>query len=298
MPMSPVAEHRGLLMNVAYRILGSVAEAEDAVQETYARWYAMPAASRSNVESTAGWLITVTTRICLDTLRSARVRRERYVGEWLPEPIPDGVYWTSQSTPAYAADPADRFSLDESLSMALLVVLESMTPAERVSFILHDVFRYTFPEIGDIVGRTPQACRQLASQARRRISESRSSIAVPADEHARVVMAFHSALDSGDLAGLVKVLDPNVTAIGDGGGLVQAAIDPIVGAENVARHLLSLREQAPSMSSQVVVVNQRAGLVVRDEIGHPLAVASAAVADGKIERLWIVRNPTKLTSWL
>ena len=185
--MASVTADRGLLINVAYRLLGSVSEAEDAVQDAFARWYALPADSRDEIASPAGWLVTVTTRICLDMLGSARARRERYVGEWLPEPVPAGRSGRVRPHPSRSTDPADRVSLDESLSMALLVVLESMTPAERVAFVLHDVFRYTFAEIGEIVGRSPQACRQLASSARRRVREARGEH-VSAQEHARVVL--------------------------------------------------------------------------------------------------------------
>src|ERR1700758_2347963 len=167
-----IMSERRQLINLAYRLLGSLAEAEDAVQETYARWYAMPRPRQEAIESPAAWLTTVASRICLDLLRSARARRERYVGEWIPEPLPDRAEQLSGRSVGTAADPADRVTLDESVSMAFLVVLESMTPAQRVTFILHDVFRYPFAEVGEIVGRTPAACRQLASSARRRIPAS------------------------------------------------------------------------------------------------------------------------------
>ncbi|MEU3572224.1 sigma factor, partial [Kitasatospora sp. NPDC036755] len=161
-----VLGERRQLVNLAYRLLGSLAEAEDAVQEAYARWYALSGPRRAAVASPGAWLSTVTGRICLDLLGSARVRRERYVGEWLPEPLPDRTQWAGRGGPA---DPAEWVTLDESVDMALLVVLETMTPAERVAFVLHDVFRYPFPEIAGIVGRTPAACRQLAASARRRV---------------------------------------------------------------------------------------------------------------------------------
>lgn len=145
--MVEVFEDKALLMNIAYRLLGTVSEAEDAVQDAFVRWYSLAEGEREQVSSRTGWLATVTTRICLDVLGSARARRERYVGEWLPEPVPQAARWTSHSVTDHATDPADRVSLDESLGMALLVVLESMTPAERVSFTLHDVFGY--PSRGD-----------------------------------------------------------------------------------------------------------------------------------------------------
>src|SRR6476646_10278340 len=161
-----VSERRQLI-NVAYRLLGSLAEAEDAVQETYARWYALTPAQREAIESPGAWLTTVTSRICLDQLGSARARRERYVGQWIPEPLPEPAEWMSGTGPP--ADPAARITLDESVSMAFLVVLESMTPAERVAFILHDVFGYPFADVAEMVGRSSAACRQLASSARRRL---------------------------------------------------------------------------------------------------------------------------------
>ena len=166
--LSVIMSERRQLINLAYRLLGSVAEAEDAVQETYARWYTMSAPQQEAIESPGAWLMTVTSRICLDLLGSARARRERYVGEWVPEPLPDSAEWVSGRPGSIPADPADRVTLDESVSMAFLVVLESITPAERVALILHDVFRYSFAEVAQIVGRTPAACRQLASSARRR----------------------------------------------------------------------------------------------------------------------------------
>src|ERR1700740_3083911 len=163
--LSAVMKERRHLINVAYRLLGSLAEAEGAVQETYARWYAMSVQEQDAIESPGAWLTKVTSRICLDLLGSARARRERYVGEWVPEPLPDSADWISARPGSAMADPADRVTLDESVSMAFLVVLESMTPAERVAFILHDVFGYSFAEVAEIVGRSPAACRQLASSA-------------------------------------------------------------------------------------------------------------------------------------
>jgi RNA polymerase sigma factor (sigma-70 family) len=295
-PMASVAEDRGLLMNVAYRLLGSVAEAEDAVQDAYARWYAMSVDARDEIDSPTAWLVTVTTRICLDILGSARARRERYVGEWLPEPVPGKTTWTSQAATDRAIDPADRVSLDESLSMALLVVLESMTPAERVAFVLHDVFRYSFEEVGTIVGRSPEACRQLASSARRRVRNARRD-EISAEDHALVVSAFQVALETGDLRSLLEILDPNATAIPDGGGLVNAAIEPIRGAETIARYLLNLYQLKPDLTFQLTTVNGRTGLVGRDGAGETLAVASVSIANGLIEQIWVIRNPAKLVGW-
>ncbi|MFD2357233.1 sigma-70 family RNA polymerase sigma factor [Nonomuraea ferruginea] len=172
--LSALMSERRQLINLAYRLLGSLAEAEDVVQETYARWYAMSRQQQDAIESPGAWLTRVAGRICLDVLGSARARRERYVGEWIPEPLPERTEWISGRPGGATVDPADRVTLDESVNMAFMVVLESMTPAERVSFILHDVFCHSFAEVAEIVGRTPAACRQLASSARRRIRESRS----------------------------------------------------------------------------------------------------------------------------
>ena len=174
--LAVIMSERRQLINLAYRLLGSLADAEDAVQETYTRWYAMTAEQQAAIESPGAWLTTVASRICLDLLRSARVRRESYVGEWIPEPLPERAEWTSGQAGGAASDPADRVTLDESVNMAFLVVLDSMTPAERVAFILHDVFRYPFAEVAGIVGRTPAACRQLASAARRRIRAAQAPV--------------------------------------------------------------------------------------------------------------------------
>lgn len=160
--LDAVVGERRQLINLTYRLLGSLAEAEDAVQETYVRWCAMSAQQQDAIESPGAWLTTVASRICLNLLGSARARRETYIGEWIPEPLPNPAEWTNVRPGSTATDPADRVTLDESVSMAFLVMLESMTPSERVAFVLHDVFRYPFAEVAEITGRTPAACRQLA----------------------------------------------------------------------------------------------------------------------------------------
>lgn len=180
--------------------------------------------------------------------------------------------------------------------MALLVVLESMTPAERVAFVLHDVFAYTFSEVSDIVGRSPQACRQLASSARRHVDGVRSD-SVSTAEHERVVNLFHSALESGDPTALIQTLDPNARAIPDGGGAVQAAIEPVEGAEQIALYLLGLYRMQPDLSFRVDTVNGRAGLVGENAANQALVVITFAIAGGVIRSLWAVRNPDKLLSW-
>lgn len=289
-------QERGALLGLCYRLLGSLADAEDAVQETYARWYRLEESERRAIEHPKSWLMKVASRIALDMLGSARSRRERYVGEWLPEPVPHGGLWTSQGSDDRAADPSDRITLDESVSMALLVLLESMTPAERVAFVLHDVFQYSFAEVGDIVGRSPEASRKLASTARRRVGVARRS-PVQAAEHAAVVSSFRAAWETGDVAALIHLLDPDATVVADGGGIVSATVRPIRGAERIARGFMGLSKQRPNATIDEVVVNGEAGLVLKDG-DELLAVISLSVTDARVDRLWAMRNPEKLSAWL
>jgi len=286
-PSSIMAERRRLT-NLAYRLLGSLAEAEDAVQETYARWFAMSPEQQEAIESPAAWMTTVAGRICLDQLRSARARRESYVGEWIPEPLPE----PTGGTPA---DPADRVTLDESVSMAFLVVLESMTPAERVAFILHDVFGYPFAEVAQIVGRTPAACRQLASSARRRIRAAQPP-PTPAAEMAGIVREFRRAWEAKDVQALIGLLDPDAVAIADGGGLAPAELRPLEGGERIARTFIAFADRVPGITLLESTVNGQPGLVVQQE-GVTVTVCAFAVAGGRITRMWAVRNPEKLRPW-
>lgn len=283
---------RRQLINVAYRLLGSLAEAEDAVQETYARWYALSPEQRQAIASPGAWLTTVASRVCLDVLGSARARRERYVGEWIPEPLPEPSEWAT----GRAADPADRVTLDESVNMAFLVVLDSMTPAERVAFVLHDVFRYPFAEVGEITGRTAAACRQLASSARRRLRAVRAP-AAPTAQQAGIVRDFKQAWEAKDIGALVGLLDPDAVATADGGGLVSAATHPVEGGERIARYLVDLIATAPSgVAFLERTVNGQPGLVAQQD-GVTIAVYAFDVADGRIARIWVVRNPDKLHAW-
>jgi RNA polymerase sigma factor (sigma-70 family) len=294
--LGAIMSERRQLINLAYRLLGSLADAEDAVQEAYARWYAMSQQQREAIESPGGWLTRVTSRICLDLLGSARARRERYVGEWIPEPLPDRREWISGRSGGTTVDPADRVTLDESINMAFLVVLESLTPAERVAFILHDVFGYAFAEVAEIVGRTPAACRQLASSARRRLRPSQAP-ATPTAQRAGIVRAFKQAWQAKDIGALIGLLDPDATAIGDGGGLVGVAeLRPIQGGEQVARVAVEVAARAPDLTILERTVNGQPGLVVQQD-GVTVAVLAFDVAGDRIKRIWAVRNPEKLRHW-
>nr|WP_197717001.1 sigma factor-like helix-turn-helix DNA-binding protein [Glycomyces terrestris] len=233
-------------------------------------------------------------RICLDVLGSARRRRERYVGEWLPEPAPGAL--AAASGPEDRGDPAELAAREETVGYALLLVLETMTPAERVVFVLHDVFGYRFAEIGAIVGRSAGACRQLASAARRRVREGRRREVDPA-VHARVVAAFKDAWQHGDPDRLLPLLDPGAAAVVDGGGLVSAPTAPVVGAAGVAALLAGVHEKAPALTVEVADVNGRTGLLARDGSGDVMAVIAVATAGDRVRRLWVVRNPAKLTAW-
>ncbi|WP_327092706.1 RNA polymerase sigma factor SigJ [Nonomuraea sp. NBC_01738] len=287
----PIMSERRQLTNVAYRLLGSLADAEDAVQEGYARWYALPEARREEIVSPGAWLTRVVGRICLDALGSARVRRERYVGEWLPEPLPDP-----------GGDPSERVTLDESVTMAFLVVLESMTPAERVAFVLHDVFCHPFAEVAEIVGRTPAACRQLASSARRRVRASHSPAAPAARKTVRemgreagVVRRFRLAWQAQDVEALVALLDPGAVAVADGGGVVSAVLRPVVGGEAIAGYAVALGAVA-DLALRERTVNGRPGLVAERD-GVVEMVVAFEVAGERIVRIWAVRNPDKLRAW-
>jgi RNA polymerase sigma factor (sigma-70 family) len=289
--LSAIMSERRQLVNLAYRLLGSLAEAEDAVQETYARWYALSRQQQDAIETPGAWLTTVASRICLNLLGSARARRETYVGEWIPEPLPERTGQLSG-----AADPADRVTLDESVSMAFLVVLESMTPAERVAFILHDVFRYSFAEVAEIVGRTPAACRQLASSARRRVRSSQAP-AAPAARQARIVRDFKQAWETQDIDALIGLLDPGATAIADGGGLVTSFLRPIEGSEQIARAWVEIaRRAAGTMTFLERTVNGQPGLVAQQD-GLIVTVFAFDVAGDQIRHIWVVRNPDKLRPW-
>ncbi|GLX50218.1 RNA polymerase sigma24 factor [Streptomyces hygroscopicus subsp. hygroscopicus] len=294
--LEAITSERRQLINLAYRLLGSLAEAEDAVQETYTRWYAMSRQQRDAIRSPGAWLTTVAGRVCLNLLGSARARRETYVGEWIPEPLPEHTEWISGRQGFTMADPADRVTLDESVDLAFLVLLESMTPAERVAFVLHDVFCHSFAEVAEIVGRTPAACRQLASSARRRVRASRPAT-TPAAQRAGIVRDFKQAWEAGDIDALIGLLDPDATAIADGGGVVTAFLHPIEGGERIAHAWAELARRRPGdMTFLERTVNGQPGLVAQQG-GVTVTVLAFEVTGDRIRRIWVIRNPEKLRRW-
>ncbi|WBB75168.1 RNA polymerase sigma factor SigJ [Micromonospora sp. WMMD1128] len=290
--LDPALSERRQLINLAYRMLGSLTDAEDVVQETYARWFALTPGRREAIEAPGAWLTTVAGRICLDLLRSARARRERYVGQWIPEPLPDRAEWTCGRADG---DPVDQVTLDESIGMAFLVVLESTTPAERVAFVLHDVFRYSFAEVAEVVGRTPGACRQLASSARRRVREAQTP-GVPDATQVGIVRAFKQAWEASDIDALIGLLAPDATATGDGGGRVRAELRPVEGAEQIARFFAGRARTAAGVTILERTVNGQPGLVAQVD-GVVGAVLAFDIAGDRIRSIWTILNPDKLRAW-
>jgi len=285
-----VLGERRYLVSLAFRMLGTVAEAEDAVQETYTRWYRMDQAERDAIEVPRAWLTRVAGRICLDMATSARARRERYVGPWLPEPVPTAAF-----TGSGAADPLERVTLDDSVSTALLVVLEAMTPAERVAFVLHDVFAVPYAEIGQAVGRSAGACRQLAASARARVRRSPGR-QVTRGDHDAVVAAFAAACRAGDLAALTAALDPQAVLRSDGGGKVTAARNPVHGADRVARFLLGAARARPHLDVEEQDTADGLGFALWDQ-GRIVGVVTVDVAGGLVTGVRMMLNPDKLSLW-
>ncbi|MPY31418.1 sigma-70 family RNA polymerase sigma factor [Streptomyces adustus] len=294
--LGAIMSERRRLINLGYRLLGSLADAEDVVQETYARWYALSAREQQAIESPGAWLMTVAGRVCLNLLGSARVRRETYVGDWIPEPLPEPTEWVTGRSGADRTDPADRVTLDESVTMAFLIVLDSMTPAERVAFVLHDVFRYPFGEVAEVVGRSPAACRQLASSARRRVRTAQTPAGSGAGQ-AVVVRRFKRAWEAKDIDALISLLDPDAVATADGGGLAVTHLRPIVGGEQIAHAYARIARLSGERTTFLeYTVNGRPGLVARQD-GSLVTVFAFEIAGDRIRRIWAVRNPEKLRSW-
>ncbi len=283
--------HRGHLTGVAYRMLGTLADAEDAVQETYLRFARIETGGLRDVRA---WLTTTVARICLDQLGSARARRETYVGPWLPEPAVGtaGQFATAQLGSA-PLGPEDRVTLDESVSMAMLVLLEALSPAERTAFVLHEVLGLPYDEIAVTVGRSEAACRQLVARARAHVRERAPRFTPDQVQHSRAVEAFLQACAKGSVGDLVQVLDPGVVLRSDGGGRVAGvARKPVTGAPNVAKLLLGVaaRHDAVAVSD---VVNGSPGLVIVAD-GSVVGVMGFTVADHLITEIDFVVNPDKL----
>jgi RNA polymerase sigma-70 factor, ECF subfamily len=277
---------RPLLFSIAYRMLGSVSEAEDVVQEAFIR-YQVVRDEGTAVESPKAWLSAVVTRLSIDHLRSARVRRETYVGEWLPEPL---------VTDEGAGDPAARAELVESLSMSFLVLLERLTPVERAVFLLHDVFDFDFEEVSRIVRRTPATCRQHALRARRFIGENRPRFNASEAERDDLASRFFAAAGEGDVDGLIELLAEDVVVHGDGGGKVPQWSVPIVGADRVARLFARMGRQMQAMgaSSEAHRINGQPGAVFRGPNGGVFSVMSIEIVTGRIATIRSVVNPDKL----
>jgi RNA polymerase sigma-70 factor (ECF subfamily) len=230
-------------------------------------------------------------------LGSARARRERYVGPWLPEPLSaDATEWTSLANGALGGDPSDRVSRDESVSLALLTVLERLSPAERVAFVLHDIFGYAFADIAEITGRNPGACRQLASSARRRV-QADGRTQVSSTDLTRTAAAFKAAWETGAVAGLIGQLDRDATATIDGGGKVSAAAAPLTDREQIARFFLDVRRRRRDLVIRPAVISGAPGLTAHDAAGRTLATVSFALRGRLISDIWVMRNPDKLTTW-
>ncbi|MBB5780314.1 RNA polymerase sigma-70 factor [Nonomuraea jabiensis] len=272
-------EHRGLLHAVAYRVLGSVAEAEDVVQDAWLRWSRVDVAAVADAE---GYLVRVATRLAIDRLRSARVRRESYVGPWLPEPM------------LTLPDVAEDVVLTDSVSTAMLLVLEALSPTERAVFVLSEAFGYSHAEIARFVGRNPAAVRQIAHRARKAVEERRHRYDTDPATRQQATERFLAACLGGDLEALLEVLAPDVTMVSDGGGLTGAPRKAIHGHEYVARAIVILSKRMPADShAQVLQVNGGPGIVVRSG-RTPVLAMTLHLLDGAIKTVHVVSNPDKL----
>jgi RNA polymerase sigma-70 factor (ECF subfamily) len=277
-------EHRDYLVGIAYRMLGSFDEAEDVVQDAMMR---AERAETRDIEEPRAWLTRIVTNLALDRLKSARVRRESYVGPWLPEPS-IGSPWNERE----AMDPADRVTLDEQISLALLTVLETLSPAERAVYVLHEAFAVPLSEVAVIVGRSPDAVRQLAVRARRHVEDRAPRFDPDPSEQARVVAAFADATENGDLEALAQLLDDEVVFRSDGGGVVRAAPQPVEGRARVLQTIRASLRNTPNLELEQRVVNGEAGLIGRFDGGA--AVFAFVVRDGRIAQIDVVANPQKL----
>jgi RNA polymerase sigma-70 factor (ECF subfamily) len=278
----PLAPHRGRLLGLAYRMLGSRSDAEDVVQDAFLRF-----AGAQDVHNPEAFLVTIVTRLCLDRLKSAKVQREAYVGSWLPEPVFDADGLSAEAATELADD----------LSFALLLALDRLSPMERAAFLLHDVFDTPFSEIAAMLGRTEAACRQLASRARRAVRDNRPAPAVTPDSHARLLRAFSEAVASGDVRQLAELLRDDAVAITDGGGRKFAALNPVIGADKVARFFIGIAgktaAQGQVMRVEPAAINGAAGALLYLD-GELDLTLSMAIDGEKIAAIYVVRNPDKL----
>jgi len=282
-PARTFEPYRQHLTGLAYRMLGSLAEAEDIVQDAYLRWHK---ADRAAVSDARSYLSKAVVRLCLDHLKSARVRREAYVGTWLPEPVLDSAALASDSAGEYADD----------VSFGLLLTLERLSPLERAAFLLHDVFGMSFDDIGQALDRTVPACRQLAVRARAHVRDSGRRLAPSEDESARLVNAFHQAMVTGDVAGFAQLLADDAILYSDGGGKRAAALNPIYGRDKIVRFVVGTFGTAglPSPESVIrVSVNGMPGLVLIEAHGSPQTIALEMGNNG-VAAIYAVRNPDKL----
>lgn len=297
--LDSVMAERHRLLSLAFRMMGTLADAEDVVQETYVRWYRLEPEERDKIAVPAAWLTRVASRISLDLLGSARARRETYVGQWLPEPVPADLFADTAKVPLnssrLAADPLDRVTLDDAVSMALLTVLEAMTPAERVTFVLHDVFGVPFDEIAGVVGRSAAATRQLATSARRHVRRGRRAQVSP-HQHDEVVRAFRDATVGGDIEDLLRVLAPDVELRVDGGGFVNAAPQVIRGPDHVARWFMGVMRKQPALRLERRDTADGLGYILRNE-GRRYGMVTFDVSDECVTNVWLMLNPMKLTNW-
>jgi len=278
----PFVAHRGLLFTVAYEMLGSAADAEDVVQETWLRWDAIGEVARADVRDPRAFLVRMVTRKALDRLRSNARRREEYVGEWLPEPL------------LTAPDVAEDVELAESVSIAMLTVLETLTPTERAVFVLREVFDTPYEEIAEAVGKSAAAVRQLAHRAREHVAARRPRMEVSRTEQQAVVERFVAAVTQGDLQGLLDVLAPDVVLVADGGGVVQAVINPVIGAKKVANLLRPFNQLAPDAEILPLLLNGALGVRIVGTVDGADTAISFVVEDGRISRIYAIRNPAKL----
>lgn len=271
---------RPLLFALAYRMLGSAADAEDVVQEAYIRWDRSPPARES---ASRAYLCAIVTRLCIDQLRSARVRREEYIGPWLPEPLLEPV----------TEDPLDAAIRAESLSIAFLLLLERLSPTERAAFLLREVFAFNYAEVAAIIGRTEAAARQIVKRARDKLPAGGSRFTATPEEAKRVATQFVEACSSGNLDALLELLTDDVVTLNDGGGKARAARNPIHGPDRVARFYLGIFRKWRGPQVRIVPVNGQPGLVVRTASGQ-LRVISFDIQEGRLARIFLVVNPEKL----